>query len=508
MARKKIKGNFGTILTYLGRLYGTPANAIKEYVSNALDEWVKNKDSPGIENVCRVHYKLEKNKITIDYNSPGMDGREFATALNSVAESAKKESTLPQIGELGIGIFAFNQIGSTCTFLSKKSNKTPTIKVSLASNSEEYDIQKAKGDEYRRAPGMTIIITRLHHDPTKPRGSLSPGLLQRFLSEKFDSYIRNGNLQITITCSDKVYEVKPLEILLPEVGVNFREMNLLNDEHKSFQCQFWYDSSGKSDISIRHTSVTIVESLKSLPSQVLTDSVYTTGYLKGFINADFLKPLPSRTSFEENEDWIAFLIELERIIPALEGEVEKLRKEEQAKKLTDIQKRAIELAREILNQEEFNDLELLGGLKRKRNPILKPGVSHTRGVLTGNKSKKQGDPGTKGGPRIAYIEEPFEDGPARHSEFVAGTVRVNTVNPDYVRENQGSIQDKLIYATLMVGKEAISLTARSDGTEHFLEKLLTYVFLVRRKAEGEITKDRLKKKRVLARNTPTNAQLL
>ncbi|MBI4180620.1 MAG: ATP-binding protein, partial [Chloroflexi bacterium] len=128
MAKKKIRGNWGVLLSYVGRLYGTPANAIKEYISNALDEWIKAKDNGEMKGACEVTYSLEKGRITIDYNSPGMDKKEFERALDKVAESMKPDLTIPQIGQLGIGIFAFNQVGSTCTFYSKKAKGEPTIK--------------------------------------------------------------------------------------------------------------------------------------------------------------------------------------------------------------------------------------------------------------------------------------------------------------------------------------------------------------------------------------------
>ena len=317
-----------------------------------------------------------------------MDEKEFQDALNRVADSIKRELTIPQIGELGIGIFAFNQVGSTCTFYSKKVKGAPTIKVILTSNSDEYEIETAKKMESRLNPGMTIVITRLHHDPTKPRGSLAPQLLQRFFAEKFDSYLREGNLKITINCHDRVYQVQPLEISLPPIGEAFGEVHLSTDWQKKFYCQFWFDPSGKSHVSIRHTGVSIIEDLSTYPAYGLEESIYASGFLKGYIDADFLKPLPSRTSFEENQDWIQFLVELDKIRPSLEAEIEELRRAEEEKRLTEVQKKAIEIAREILEQEQFKDLELLGGLRKPRSPVTHPGVSHKRGKNTGERSKK------------------------------------------------------------------------------------------------------------------------
>lgn len=484
MTKKKIHGNWGVLLSYIGRLYGTPANAIKEYISNALDEWIKAKEKGEMEGACEVTYSLDKGRITIDYNPPGMDEKEFEDALNKVAESMKPGLTIPQIGQLGIGIFAFNQVGSTCTFYSKKGTGSPTIKVVLASNSDDYDIDTAIKREARQNPGMTVIITRLHQDPTKPRGSLAPQLLQRFFAEKFDSYIRQGALKVTINCGGKTYEVKPLEINLPKVGEAFKEVHLSADWQRKFNCQFWFDALGKSHVSIRHTGVSIIEDLKSYPAYGLEESIYASGFLKGYIDADFLKPLPARTSFEENQEWIQFLVELDKICPSLEAEIEELRKEEEEKKLTEVQKRAIELAREILDQDQFKDLELLTGLRKPRGPIVRPGVTHKKGQMTGERSKKEGERERLGGFRIAYQEIPFEDGRSQHSRFLSGIVQANELNPDFKRE--------VDYGTLMIGKEAIAHNDKSGGADYFLEKLLSYMFQVQLKTRKSQLKGKSK----------------
>lgn len=503
MARKKIRGNWGVLLTYLGRLYGTPANAIKEYISNALDEWIKARQKGEMRTGCRVSYKLEKERITIDYNSPGMDEGEFETALNRVADSVKRNLLIPQIGELGIGIFSFNQVGGCCTFYSKKTKETPTIKVSLASNSDEYEIETARKKESRKSPGMTIVITRLHQDPTRLRGSLTPQLLQRFFAEKFDSYLREGNLTIAIACAGKSYEVKPLEINLPRIGEEFNKVRLSTDRKKKFYCQFWFDPSGKSHVSIRHTGVSIIEDLKNYPAYGLEESIYAGGFLKGYIDADFLKPLPARTSFEENQDWMQFLLELDKIRSSLESEVEELRREEEEKRLTEIQKKAIEIARRILDQDQFQDLELIGGLRKRRAEVKHAGVVHEKGRDSGEKSIKTGDRERKGGFRIAYQEIPFEDSSSQHSRFISGIVQVNTLNPDYIREMKSSAQAKTAYATMMIGKEAIYYNDKSKAAEYFLEKLLSYLFQVKERSGEELIKERLSKKKTGKRKRGT-----
>ena len=178
------------------------------------------------------------------------------------------------------------------------------------------------------------------------------------------------------------------------------------------------------------------------------------------------------------------MVELDKIRPSLEAEIEELRKEEEEKKLTEVQKRAIELAREILDQDQFKDLELLTGLRKPRGPIVHHGVTHKKGQMTGERSKKEGERERLGGFRIAYQEIPFEDGRSKHSRFLSGIVQANELNPDFKRE--------VDYGTLMIGKEAIAHNDKSGGADYFLEKLLSYMFQVQLKTRKSQLKGKSK----------------
>lgn len=277
-----------------------------------------------------------------------------------------------QIGQLGIGMFSFLQIGKKCTFYSKKDDGTETIKVTLRDGSDEAEFETAGKREGLQEPGIKIIISNLLFDPTKSRGPLSPEKLQRVFAEKFDPFLRDGSLKITIFTKGKSHSVEPLKIELPRIGEAYKNWPLAGDQTKSFSLELYFDPSARGIVSIRHKGVTIVDDIKTLSAYGLEESIYANGDIRGFIDADFLKPLPARTGFEENEDWIGLLDELDRLRSAIEAEVETLRQEETKRKLTEIQRNAIELAREILNTEEFKDLELLEGFGRKPPEPKKP----------------------------------------------------------------------------------------------------------------------------------------
>jgi hypothetical protein len=372
MKKVPIKLHTANALRWLGSLYRNPADAIKEHISNAVDEHLKAKKIGKALPVCRVTYFLEKDKVTIEYPY-GMSKEEFVDALQRVADSAKKSLNFKQIGQLGIGMFSFLQIGKKCIFFSKKDKGYETIKVTLREGSDEAEFETARKRESLSNPGIKIIISGLLFDPTKPRGPLSSAKLQKLFAEKFDPYLKDGALEIVIYSKGDTYMVKPLEIGLPKVGENYKNWPLTRDRNKRFSLELYFDPSGKGMVSIRHTGVTIVDNIKTLSAYGLEESIYANGDVKGFIDADFLKPLPARTGFEENDDWISLLDELDRLRPSIEAEIEDLKRQETEKKLTEIQKKAIELAKDILNTEEFKDLELLEGLGRKhREPRLPP----------------------------------------------------------------------------------------------------------------------------------------
>lgn len=154
MKRVEVKLHTANVLRYLGSIYRNPADAIKEYVSNALDSFLAN---PGAVNICQVDFHFTPKSIIIDYNTPGMNQREFESALQSVADSVKQEMNVLQIGRLGIGIWAFHQFARRAKFLSRGTEGTETIKVILREGWEEAEIAKALKKEQLTVCGLRSL---------------------------------------------------------------------------------------------------------------------------------------------------------------------------------------------------------------------------------------------------------------------------------------------------------------------------------------------------------------
>lgn len=491
--RVPIRMNVANALQWLGNLYRNPADAIKEHVSNAVDEHLNAVAAGTARRRCTVVFRIQKRQVEIEYPY-GMTQNEFESALQRVADSAKRHSKVTQVGELGIGMFSFQQVGTKCTFLSRKNEQSPTIRVILREGREDAEFDTARKAESLDHPGIRIVISELKVDPTRARGPLAPEKLTRLFAEKFGTYLERGQLEIQVWVDSKLYPVRPPTIHLPRIGRGIERLHLTNDRVAGLT--LFFDGAATGTVGIRHAGVLVVDDLKHVSAYGLEDSVYASGYVKGWIDADFLRPLPARSGFEETKDWIDLLDALDRCRPQIETEVEQLKVEQEEKELSEVQRQAVQLAREILDLEDFRDLELPGGLAKARASNGDGRVQPT-GQETGERAHDPGDHVQPYGPRIRYQEVAFPEGPRRHSRYAKGVVEANTLHPDYQQEESSASDSKLAYATLLIGKEAIAFNDKSGVADEQLEKLLSFYFTLKRRLrtnghprKGERTRSR------------------
>ncbi len=489
--------NVANALQYLGQLYRNPADALKEHISNAIDEHRKAESRGEALPTCKVLFELARKAIRIEYPY-GMNQDEFEQALRRVADSAKKKSTVPQIGQLGIGMFSFQQVGRKCTFFTKKLPGDPTLRVTLREGRDEAELDRAGKSEALASPGMRILIGELKSDPTKARGPLSAERLARKFGELFARDLREKRLEIEIRRGAEVISVEPPAIDLPSIAQGLERLEVPGLPDATARLELYFDPSGQGVVSIRHMGVVVVENLKNISAYGLEASIYASGYVHGSIDADFLRPLPARTGFEEDRAWTQFL----RLLESYEGEfqrrVDALREEEARRAISELQRKAIDLARNILDTEEFRDLELPGGLARSKSPAERE-RSSPPGEDKGERARDPGDKPAPGGRRFGYEEVAFEEGPAKHSRFREGRIQANVLNPDYKREMAGPEEARLAYAALLIGKEIVAYNDSLGACDEYLEKLLSYYFRLkqtiapRAAAPGKRTRGRPRK---------------
>ena len=481
--RISIQLHVANALQWLGTLYRTPADALKEHVSNAIDEHLKARLDGTAHERCDVTFTLERRQVAIEYPY-GMSRKELESALERVADSAKRTGEARAIGRLGIGMFSFQQIGRRCTFYTRKTAASPTLRVVLKEGSDEATVETALARESLAHPGLRVVISDLKFDPTRSRGPIAPEALRRYLSEKFEAYLREGWLTIEIRTGVGRFPVAPPRIRLPRLLAEVREIAIPGAADKKARLDLYFDPSGRGRVAIRHRGVTIVESLADVTAYGLEESAWAQGSVRGVMDADFLTPLPARSGFDENADWVAFVDVLDRYLPTLEAQLDGHLAEHRAQQATEISERALRLARDILDLDQFRDLALPGGLAKRGRPEPVPPENGSRRART-SRSRKDAPaaPGADASPRgrrIRYEEAPFDAGSPAHSRFVAGVVQANTLHPDF-KDAVRSTESRLTYAALMIGKESIAFNDHSGTAGDFLEKLLDFYFMLHRR---------------------------
>lgn len=480
----KIKANLANLLTYIGQLYRNPKDAVKEYLSNCIDAWLEAWALGKVNGCCDVSILLSPHRLVIQSHSqPGKDRRGLKEMMTRVAQSDKPMRRVPQIGRLAIGIFAFNQIGTKAVFYSKRGDGEPTWKLTLTKNSDEYQIEEAPKRESLEIPGLDVVISGLTQDPTRPRAALTPGALSRYLAEWFDYYLREGSLRLSIQAKDQVWQVEPPAVRLPAVAEAFRDTYIKGDLSKPIQCALWFDPSSQGRIAVCHTKIPIIEDMRRIEElhPGFGETVYASGYLRGVINADFLTPLSGRTGFDMDASWWAFMSWLETVEPSIRAEVEDHRLEEEIERIEAIKDDAKRLAEELLEAEPFQQLELLGGMRRKRSK-KKVMQTNPRGKETGKRVKKKtGNRRDPSGLRFSFKEVPLDD-VWRHSVFEAGLLKVNTRNPNYIQcVVKGTKRRATRYIALLIGKETVAFNDKTAGADYYLEKLLAFSLVLESK---------------------------
>src|SRR5437773_920811 len=249
--RIPIQLHVANALQWLGTLYRNPADALKEHVSNAIDEHVKAKLHGAAHDRCDVTFTLDRRHVTIEYPY-GMSRGDLESALRRVADSAKRAGSARTIGRLGIGIFSFQQVGRRCTFYTRKTAAAETLRMVLKEGADDAVVETALARDSLARPGLRVIISELKFDPTRSRGPLAPDTLRRYLAEKFETYLREGWLTIEIRAGVGRFVVTPVRIRLPRVLVDIQELFLPRRPDKKVRLELYFDPSGRGRVAIRH----------------------------------------------------------------------------------------------------------------------------------------------------------------------------------------------------------------------------------------------------------------
>ena len=362
MARKSIELHKGNALAYLGQIYKNHREAAKEYITNALDGWYSANGVAGPH--CAVDLRFNPNAICIESSGyPGMDQYDFERAMQSVAQSLKVGATVRQVGERGIGLFAFQQFASRATFWSKKEPQGPTWRFELRKGEADYDWQEAIRRERLSEPGVTVELTGLSGNPLVGGAALHPNLLYHFLSELYAVDLKGKRLQIRLHWKDRTMQVSPPAVTLEQVAAWLSNQGGYAPTFGPVTGELYFEPAGTGNVSIRHKGLPIVHSMSEIEPlwEGFETSVLCTGYIDGSFDVDFLTPLATRSQFEDNGAWHTFVDWLRNNVPLIAEEVQDKLDTLEIQRLDQVEAEARRLAGRALSSPTLRQLQLLGG---------------------------------------------------------------------------------------------------------------------------------------------------
>ena len=233
---------------------------------------------------------------------------------------------------------------------------------------------------------------------------------------------------------------------------------------------------------MRHTGVVIIKDIRELYEYEMKGSILVSGLIKGFVDAEFLSPLPARAQFFEDESLTKLLDSLQEIGVELDKEITGFRDEADNARVQALFGRATRLAREIFSQEEFLDLELIDGLRRVSNSNGEAhavnGDSAKKPETNGHEANGHRENGGNGHSRRAardIIRRSDFGGDVRHrSRLNDGAIEININNPDFLALSRVPRSHQVAYVAMLLGKEIIAYNDSSRASDEALERMAAY----------------------------------
>ncbi|MEX2551902.1 MAG: ATP-binding protein [Actinomycetota bacterium] len=198
MPTEKIRlriGNLGRAVLITGQAYQDPKDALNEFVSNAADEYREaGQRGERIRVVLRRRGRYPV--IAIDDSGRGMDGNRLRLLARSLFESNKVDDPRT-LGEKGIGLLAFQQLGGRCEIVSRTAASEASRMLRLDRGKANAQLSAAPRHRARTEPGTTVYLS-----------DLDPDVLRVLTQRKVVDYLRRRR---EAALADGEYEIEVIE---------------------------------------------------------------------------------------------------------------------------------------------------------------------------------------------------------------------------------------------------------------------------------------------------------
>lgn len=499
MSTEKVRlriGNLGRAVLVTGQAYQDPKDALNEFVSNAADEYAE----AGLRGeTIRVvlHRRGRHPLIAVEDWGRGMNGERLRAVAQNLFRSAK--ATDPRtLGEKGIGILAFQQLGGRCDLVTRPQGSSETLVLHLERGKANAHLETATKRRAREAAGTTVYLS-----------DLDPDVLRMLTRRKVVEYLRRrrGRALASGEYVIEVVEARQAERVTPEQpeGIKVDLPPLLTGWGRvEFSLFLAPQPDRRHRVAVvGRAGTTIVDDLTELDE--FRHPPWTSEQVSGLIVFEALQQTTGRRAIlRDREAFPAFVATVGAIEPAIQRSLERVTREVDAQ-LAD---RLADTIRRIFGQ-------VLRELEDVDNPMRTPlGESEGDGALEASKGEAVTDrlegrrpheaPGLEDllpQPRPEPPEttpeaqarpssgryrrlpnlaaDPFPDGARSRYDHELGIVFYNDRHPDYLMV-KGDSAALLDYLATLVAKEYVVYNNPWAAPGDLGEEMVRMVVRVRR----------------------------
>ncbi len=390
MARKKGEGRLRigdqwNAIRIIALSQANPLKAIAEFVENSIDAQAKR--------VTIVRGKQRgEHYIRITDDGEGIaDFGYVATHIgDSIKRKLKREGQTGIQGEFGIGLLSFWTVGEELTLTSRDAEGV-VRKMHLVKDSPAYSIRESR--ELFDRPGTTLHIQPILSGVRV----LSGEKIQSYLASELRDRITRSGVEITIVDRSArkeltvvprkyhgvlIHGLPPLRSPLGEVYV---ELYLCNP-------------SAESSVGLHRSGTRVLDSVTKIDA--LDHAPWSSGYLEGIVDADFINLTPGTRSGivydDSSQELVRLLRTLEPVLNERIAEQQRAEEDEASKSMLRRITRALREAFSMLPEEQYG--WLASQVSRGRRP---GGKGEGADAASGGPSDEEGSPGPDAGPGLA-----------------------------------------------------------------------------------------------------------
>lgn len=457
-------GDIPNVLKLLGEVYEDPRDALAEFVTNSIDA-----------KATKVLVEINKNKknpyVLISDDGIGMTEKDLERIAKNIGFSIKRGME-GVVGEKGIGILGYTNIGESLKIISRTKSSNP-YSLSINVRTAQFSLVKDKLESV----GTNVYINKID------TGSrlISQGKLVEYFKEKFRHYLTRGIIDLTVSDGKRSIQVNPEVYKGERFPIFEQETNYGLVTFSLFILPPRWDRAA--NVSVYRKGVQVVDEVNEIPE--LDNQVWKKNRIQGEITADFCKITSGRGGFVRDREFNEFVKAVKSIEAELARVISEQDKKSRSKETKEMYKRLSNVFNRVLDElTEFEKFPVQIRSESGKEEEVEPTGSKAPFYSGSKEGKKENGKSIVGpgkelskiklGGGLNWEEKALYDFPEMRSHLDLKTFRailINTIHPDY-KAVEDDADNKFAYLLKLTAKELALLNYREAKAEILLEKAI------------------------------------